>query len=159
MKKILKKNKIFIIILLFLVMLILFMVVLHKSKIKFYSINLEMEEGLNFVGSGIIVDSNSKDSFNFMVESINIEDKELNTCSINYYNQIRIYIGNNKDRIMLDSNLINFNTVYIIDDNNHNNIINDLLNNKDNIYFCFAPEYESPKTDEICLKAIIKEYV
>ena len=134
---------------------------LFQSKPKFYMLHLDEsnKEIISFVGGGIIVDSNYKDSFNFMVESINIEDKELNTCSINYYNQIRIYIGNNKDRIMLDSNQINFNTVYIIDDKNHNNIINDLLNNKDNIYFCFAPEYESPKTDEICLKAIIEEYV
>lgn len=111
------------------------------------------KEIISFVGGGIIVDSNYKDSFSFTVKSLIPRNNELVNCSIDYYNQFRIYIGN-EERIILDTTKINADTIYV-DDNNHNKLVNDLLNNKDDIYFCFSQENET--INESCLKAYIIE--
>lgn len=151
-----KSMKIFWIILILLICVIVTLIFyLYQSKPMFYMLHLDEsnKEIISFVGGGVIVDSNYKDSFSFTVKSLIHRNNELVNCSIDYYNQFRIYIGN-EERIILDTTKINVDTIYV-DGNNHNKLVNDLLNNKDNVYFCFSSENDS--TNESCLKAYIIE--
>lgn len=155
-----KKRFLALIIFLIISLIVVLIFYLIKSKPKFYMVHLNdvgNKDIESFVGGGIIVDSNYKDSFSFTVKSLIPRGDESITCPIDYYNKFRVYIGNDEGKsIILDTNRINVDTVYI-DDNNYNNFVNILLRNKDNIYFCFVPEYESTVSDETCLKAYIIE--